>query len=481
MNVPTPRGQTIRPLPYLLTGVGLSCVKMAIDLAIAERIFQRPWALRRYVFPGEVLNLDTLTVDDRNFALAMTAAALPFVIIGVTLTVRRLRDAGKPLWPVVLFFLPLPFNVISLLVIAALPSKPFDVASALQDLPGEAAEPKKGDVLVIGPEPPVMALGAMLPENDFLCGLASIVITLPITALFGFLSINLLDTYGWGLFIGLPFAMPMLSVIIFGLRKPRGPAACLLMGWGWIALAFLMMVVFAFEGIVCLILLLPLAIPIVTLGAVVGYYIALIPWSSRSLGPLLLILGIVPTLIGAEGVMPRERPLFSVTTVTDVDAPPEVVWKHVVTVSELPPPDDWIFRTGIAYPVRATIDGHGPGAMRRCEFSTGAFEEPIEVWDEPHRLAFSVISSPPPMKEWSPFVDIHPPHLDNYLVSRRGEFRLTSLGPGRTRLEGTTWYHHSMWPAAYWKIWSDGIIRRIHGQVLKHVKRQAEAETRSAN
>ena len=28
--------------------------------------------------------------------------------------------------------------------------------------------------------------------------------------------------------------------------------------------------------------------------------------------------------------------------------------------------------------------------------------------------------NPPPLREWSPF-DIHPPHLDHYLVSRRGQ------------------------------------------------------------
>jgi hypothetical protein len=51
----------------------------------------------------------------------------------------------------------------------------------------------------------------------------------------------------------------------------------------------------------------------------------------------------------------------------------------------------------------------------------------------------------------------------------------TPLPGGRTRLEGTTWYHHTMWPEPYWKLWSDGIIRRIHLQVLRHVKRLAES------
>src|SRR6185436_19561820 len=111
----------------------------------------------------------------------------------------------------------------------------------------------------------------------------------------------------------------------------------------------------------------------------------------------------------------------------------------------------WFFRQGIAYPVRARIDGRGVGAVRHCEFSTGAFVEPITAWEEPSRLAFDVTSQPPPMTEWSPYQDLHPPHLDSTIRSRRGEFRLIALPGGRTRLEGRTWYTLSLYPQLYWR------------------------------
>ena len=71
-----------------------------------------------------------------------------------------------------------------------------------------------------------------------------------------------------------------------------------------------------------------------------------------------------------------------------------------------------------------------------------------------------------------------PPHLDHALVSHRGEFRLTGMPGGRTLLEGTTWYRNHMWPSAYWRLWSDAIIHRIHRTVLEHIRRSAEAESR---
>jgi hypothetical protein len=89
-------------------------------------------------------------------------------------------------------------------------------------------------------------------------------------------------------------------------------------------------------------------------------------------------------------------------------------------------------------------------------------------------LKFSVISNPPPMQEWTLYAKIHPPHLDRFLASQGGQFRLVRLSNGHTLLEGTTWYYHNMQPELYWKLWADQIIHRIHLRVLNHVKALAE-------
>jgi hypothetical protein len=79
------------------------------------------------------------------------------------------------------------------------------------------------------------------------------------------------------------------------------------------------------------------------------------------------------------------------------------------------------------------------------------------------------------MREWSPYSQVHAPHLDNYLASKAGQFRLTPLPDGSTHLEGTTWYENRMWPADYWRPWSDWIIHHIHRRVLENIRLRAEA------
>ena len=78
------------------------------------------------------------------------------------------------------------------------------------------------------------------------------------------------------------------------------------------------------------------------------------------------------------------------------------------------------------------------------------------------------------MQEWSPFGNIVTKHLHGYLVSKQGQFRLTPLPGGGTLLEGTTWYQHGLWPAGYWRWWSDAIIHRIHLRVLNQIRTLAE-------
>src|SRR5688500_19299188 len=73
---------------------------------------------------------------------------------------------------------------------------------------------------------------------------------------------------------------------------------------------------------------------------------------------------------------PRSCPLLPYTTL--FRSPPEVVWRHVVTFPELPPPTELMFRAGVAAPTRARIEGSGVGAVRYCDFTTGSFVEPID-------------------------------------------------------------------------------------------------------
>jgi hypothetical protein len=176
---------------------------------------------------------------------------------------------------------------------------------------------------------------------------------------------------------------------------------------------------------------------------------------------------------GIEAAMPAV-PTRIVLTSVEIAASPGRVWEQVVSFREIERAPAWYFRTGLAYPLRARLEGTGVGAVRHCEFTTGTFVEPITVWEEPRVLAFDVKSQPPPLQEWSPYAHVYAPHLDGFFRTTHGEFRLVRLAPNRTRLEGRTWYSLEMQPSIYWNAMADTILHAIHRRVLEHVKAAAE-------
>src|SRR5205823_5301888 len=125
------------------------------------------------------------------------------------------------------------------------------------------------------------------------------------------------------------------------------------------------------EGVICLVMAWPIAALLACMGGSVGYVIQRRP-SSRGEAPALLM-GLIlfaPVLMGAEYENLPEAPVLEVQTSIVINAPSEQVWKHVISFAELPPPDEWVFRVGVAYPIRAQIEGNGPGSIRTCVFST---------------------------------------------------------------------------------------------------------------
>jgi hypothetical protein len=272
--------------------------------------------------------------------------------------------------------------------------------------------------------------------------------------------------YGWTIFVVAPVLIGGLAVWVF--NPKTHPLAAIIGGLAALASLFSLLLV-ALEGLGCIIMAAPLVVPLGAVGGLLVHALTRSRMPARGFLMMLMMPGV--TLPWDTAAKP---PVFEVRSSVTIAAPPQVVWRNVLTFSDLPDPGEWFFRAGLAYPKRARIVGNGAGAIRYCEFSTGPFVEPIVVWDEARLLRFRVTENPAPMNEWSPYANVLPRHRHGYLVSKQGEFRLTALPGNRTLLEGTTWYQHGLWPAQYWRVWSDAIIHRIHLRVLTHIQRLSE-------
>lgn len=316
------------------------------------------------------------------------------------------------------------------------------------------------------------ALIKILPADDHKRKWVAVGITVFIAGLLSVLSIYGMGDYGVALFVLIPLFMGANPTILYGLKKHITVKESFRIGLLSLAIYTVGLLLLAMEGVICIVMAAPIGVILTLIGSSIGCAIVKkIPDDSTT--TLMILIAIIPTLAFVEKDM--EPAIVSVTTSIEINADLKAVWNNVVEFPQLNEPTEFIFKTGIAYPINAKIEGTGVGAVRHCNFTTGSFVEPITIWNEPSLLAFDVLEQPAPMKELS-FWDIDAPHLHDYFVSKKGQFRLTELPNGNVSLEGTTWYYHNIKPAFYWRPWSDYIIHKIHERVLKHIKDKAEGE-----
>lgn len=434
---------------YAATGFSLMSLKYLFDAWLIGRVSDRPWMPWDYLSPLAGSRLEMVKGAQGSEALLATLAAstIPFLWIGVSMTVRRAKDAGLAPELGLLFFVPL-VNYLTMLVLCFLPSRP-EKAPAAGSPYASRPRPGKGAFLESA------VLGALVGAA-FAAGMV-------------LLSVTLLETYGSALFVGSPFVVGAAAAYVLERRVPSTFGQSQLVAQAAVALSGLAFLLFALEGIICLMMAWPIAALMAVPGAWLGRQIGRLPPRHFATVSPLWILALAWPLLMASEARPATPILRAVSTSIVIPAPPEKVWQNVIDFPELPPPSQLIFALGVAFPQRARLEGTGVGAVRYCEFSTGPFVEPITVWDPPRRLAFDVASQPYPLREISPYRVVNAPHLDGFLQSRRGEFLLRKTADGGTEVIGTTWYEVHIFPQAYWQLYADAIIHAIHERVLEHI------------
>ncbi|MBV8879699.1 MAG: hypothetical protein JO332_07045, partial [Planctomycetaceae bacterium] len=229
--------------PFALIGTGLALLKYGIDAAIVRLFAGRTWTPVNYWFGGDTFG-DLLTNPAMATARwALLAVSIPFLSLGAAMTVRRLRSADLPVWLLVTFFVP-ALNFIFFVMLMLLPPRRPDP----QD-PGNAF------------------LGRLIPRSRFGSALAGMLMTLLPATLVILLGAQVWNTYGWGLFLGTPFLIGFFSTLIYEYHQPRRLKDSVGVTLASLGLLSAALTLFAIEGIICILMAAPLAVPIACFGS----------------------------------------------------------------------------------------------------------------------------------------------------------------------------------------------------------------------
>jgi uncharacterized protein YndB with AHSA1/START domain len=235
--------------------------------------------------------------------------------------------------------------------------------------------------------------------------------------------------------------------------------------------------VLEWEGAICILMSLPIYLPLSSVGGILGGV-------SRLRGPYgRLAAAALPFVIAPlEQKIPAPLELHRLGSEIAIHAPPAAVWEEIVevpTITEDEQRPALFTRLGFPRPLNATIDRRGVGAIRHARFERGVlFIETITHFEPEHRLRFTIAAQTDsiPPETLDPHVTIGGPYFD----VQSGEYTIEPREDGgvilhlASELRVTTRFNF------YARPWVDSIMRSIQENILVVLRERAERRARGA-
>jgi hypothetical protein len=161
---------------------------------------------------------------------------------------------------------------------------------------------------------------------------------------------------------------------------------------------------------------------------------------------------------------------------TEIAAPIDTVWKHVIRVPRIAPGEiPWGLSRimGFPDPVEATLSHEGVGGVRRASFAGNVvFTETVDVWEEKRKLSFAIVANTGEIPPTT--MDEHMIVGGKYFNVLRGTYVLEELGGGKCRLRLSSDHVAITDFNAYAGLWGSIIMGDIQGRILAVIKARCE-------
>lgn len=288
-------------------------------------------------------------------------------------------------------------------------------------------------------------------------------------ALFGVMTIGFLFV--------VPFALGYLTVAVGERRAP----------WSWPSRLFVPMLTalvalgsalaLAWEGLICIVLWLPLTAFMALLGGLVAALVGILVRRRRTRTTLACVVALLPLVVApGERLFPAPEEIRTVRTAIEISAPPETVWRAIARVRRFEPAEhgpSWTHRIGFPRPVEATLDREGVGGVRHASFEGGVvFVETVTVWEPGRRLAFTIHADPDsiPMRTLDPHVTVGGEFFDVL----EGGYEIEPLAAGGVRLHLASRHRVSTRFNFYSRLWTDFVMADVQRYILERLEVRCE-------
>jgi hypothetical protein len=234
------------------------------------------------------------------------------------------------------------------------------------------------------------------------------------------------------------------------------------------------LMLFAWEGAICVLMALPIAWVFGAIGGVLGGLSVRFGKISGRTTACLALLPFVLAPLEARLTAPTQTRI--VASEIRIRAPAAKVWQNIERVPAIAPSElreTWAQHIGFPRPIEATLSYEGVGGVRHASFERGLmFIETVTAWEPEHRLAFGIkadTANIPPTT-----LDEHVTIGGRYFDVLDGEYRLERLPNGDTLLHLTSHQRLSTDFNGYAGLWTDAVMQSLQTSILAVIQHRCE-------
>ena len=276
-----------------------------------------------------------------------------------------------------------------------------------------------------------------------------------------------------------PIVLGAITVHALALERKQKIAPAILLPWTSVSLSLAAMLVLKIEGLICVIMALPILLILSSIGGLLmrWYDLARARRNGTDRNQANLLLLLLPFLLtpAEKQIRPHDQ-LRMVTTSIVIDRSPEAVWPQISDVPiirDAERPRRLSAFIGIPDPLEARLLQKRVGGIRFARFAGGIkFEETVTRFRPPYALAFTIHAntSQIPSSTLDEHVLVGGPYFD--VLS--GGFELQPIDRGHTRLVLRSVHRLSTHFNAYAGFWTDWVMRDVQTSLLQIIKARCE-------
>ncbi len=283
-----------------------------------------------------------------------------------------------------------------------------------------------------------------------------------------------------GFIVLVPLLIGFLAVYLPARQSRVTAVAAIILPWLPVLLTCVIAMALAWEGAICIVFLMPIALMFGSLGGLLAKGITQRMTIRPGTVACMAVLPLICMVVESQLTQPVE--MRTVENTIAIHADTAIVWQNIQSVppiaaKELQP--SWTHRIGFPRPVAAVLSHPGVGGVRTASFERGlVFYETVTDWQPLHQLAFRIKADTAHIPPTT--LDEHVTIGGRYFDVLDGQYRIEPRTDGTILLHLTSHQRLSTDFNSYAGLWSDAVMGSLQSSILQVIQHRCEAQQRAA-